>query len=417
MGREIHISGAGRGAGHSWQDAMPLSALEAALAAIEPDDELLIGFPRDRETPLFWRETEAVLRRSGLASRPIAISFGFIGGEGTLVPANPANGWAQLRRGGSGWPSRTNPDLEGPPFLRLVDASYLTLSGPVAEGAPQNGLLLLEGALDSLTLRDLHLRHAGRVIETTRGTNLTRLCIENCSALGLGRGFARFHSLSNAVLRDLWLDAGFTDGGGTRVLQLISVVAGENLRFENVTLRNAVSAIDAEARGSSYVQGDGIVLEEETRAARFFNCHAVNMGDAGFDLKCDGIEMTDCSMHGCKYGVRIWRNNPNNKLTRVTMTAMRPRARNAAACMWLGGQATLTDCHLIAGAGSAAIRLGKGPDTTERRATLIGGEIDTAGGGSFLAGEPGEVVLRDVLLDGRAITGLASWDGQTVRFS
>lgn len=419
MARQIHLSSeAKKGAsGESWAEARPLNRLTEALATAQADDELLVGFARDRENPWFWSETEAELSRSGLENRPVRLGFGFIGGKGTVVSATPATGWPLLRRREEGWPRRTAPELQGPPFLRLNGSSYVLVSGPMAEGAPGTGLISLAGRIDSLTLRDIHLRNAGRGIETEDGAEVNRLSLTGCSAQGLGRGFARFHLLSNAVMRDLWLDAGLTDGGANRVVQLISVVAGENLRFENVTLRNAVSAIDADARGSGYVQGDGVVLEEGTRKARFFNCHAFDMGDAGFDLKCDGIEMSDCSARGCKYGVRIWRANPANRLSRMVIAAPRPRAQNAAACLWLGGMATLTDCRLSVGDESAAIRFGEGPDGPTRRITLIGGEIDTGFGGSFLAGEPGEAILQDVVLDGRRLTGRAVWDGQMVRFS
>lgn len=419
MARHIHLAAGAKkvASGESWAEAQPLTRLTEALATAEADDTLLVGFGRDRESPWFWSETEARLTRSGLENRPIRLRFGFIGGTGTVVSATPATGWPHLRRRQEGWPLRTAPDLQGPPFLRLEGSSYVQISGLMAEGAPGTGLISLAGRIDSLTLRDLHLRHAGRGIETEDGAEINRLSLMNCSAQGLGRGFARFHRLSNAVLRDLWLDAGLTDAGANRVVQLISIVAGENLRFENVTLCNAVSTIDAAARGSGYVQGDGVVLEAGTRAARFFNCHARDMGDAGFDLKCDGVEMTDCSARGCKYGVRIWRSNSANRLSRMVIAAPRPRAGNAAACLWLGGTATLTDCRLSAGDECAAIRFGEGPDSPMRRVTLIGGEIDTAGGGGFLAGEPGEAILQDVVLDGRRLSGRAIWDGQVVRFS
>lgn len=418
MARQIHLaarSGTTAGTGESWAQARAVTDLSQALATIEPDDEILVGFSRDHEHPWFWSKTAADLSRSGLPGRPIRLSFGFIGGDGTLVPATPGSGWPLLRRSATGWPLRTDPELSGEPFLSISGSSVLVLSGPVAEGAPGAGLMSFSGRIDTLTLRDLHLRNVGRGIETTDDSEINGLCLESCSARGLGRGFARFHKLSNAVLRDLRLDADFTDGGATRVLQLIAVSAGENLRFENITLRNAVSAIDATARGSSFVQGDGIVLEADTRAAQFLNCHAANLGDAGFDLKCDGFQMSDCSARGCKYGVRIWRANPTNKLSRTVISATRPRAENAAACIWLGGQADLEDCHLSAGAESAAIRFGEGPDAGPRRAILRGGSIETAGGGSFLAGDPGEVVMHDVLLDGRLVNGSAFWDGQALR--
>lgn len=408
--------GGAKAEGSGWAQPLPLDALGDALAEARPGDDVLVGFARDRENPWFWHGTQARLSGSGLPDRPLRLSFGFRGDDGVVVAPDPATGWALLRRTEAPWPSRTKPDLAGSPLLILDGASQISLSGPLASGAPGTGLIALSGAIDGLTIRDLHLRHGGRAIDSAEGSRLTGLHLEGCSGLGLGRGFARFHSLSHSLLRNLVLDAALTDGGETRVVQLIWVGAGEDLRFEHLRLRNAVSARGAMARGSGYVQGDGVVLEADTRNARFFNCHAEEMGDAGFDLKCDGVEMSDCSTRNCKYGVRIWRGGAENRLSRLSLSAPRARAENAGACLWMGGRAVLSDCLLRGGPDSAVIRFGKGLDGLTPGLRMTGGAVETAGG-SFLAGDPGEVILREVRVDGRRITGRALWDGREIRFA
>ncbi|MBV7410311.1 hypothetical protein [Maritimibacter sp. DP1N21-5] len=246
---------------------------------------------------------------------------------------------------------------------------------------------------------------------------MSGLEITRSSGYGLIRGFARFHDLSDALFADLDLDAAEIDGGGTRVCQIISIVAGQDLRFERVHLRNAVNAINAEERGSSYVQGDGVVLEEDTARATFVDCHARDFGDAGFDLKCDGVQLERCSMRRCKYGVRVWRDNPANLLDMCVISDPAPRPENAAACLWLGGQVTLRSCSLATVPEAAVIRFGEGPDTKTRVAHMIGGQIDTSRGGALLAGEAGRLILEDVVLDGTRYSGTAEWTGSRLVLS
>lgn len=292
----------------------------------------------------------------------------------------------------------------------LQNPRQLLLSGPSFEGAGAKGFLRLAGRGKGVVLTDIHARMAGRAIETERDSVFEDVEISRSSGYGLIRGFVRFHNLSNARFLDLDLDAGGIDGGGTRVCQLISILAGRDLRFERVHLRRAVNVIDAEARGSSYVQGDGIVLEEGTSDVQFTDCHARDFGDAGFDLKSTGVNLLRCSTRRCKYGVRIWRNSSDNLLDMCVLSEPTFRPENAAACLWLGGQVTLRNCALTTGEKSAVIRFGRGPDTQQRLARMFGGRIDS-GKGQLLSGEPGQLDLVDVLLDGNPVTATAQWTG------
>ncbi len=403
------------GAAGGWQDAEPLDQLDAALAAAAPGDEVLIGFAPDREAPVFWKDPVAKLRHGGSTDRPLRISFGVTGAAGS-VTTPPRGAPAMLRLSGAGFPNRQSPDLDGRPFLVIADgASNFGLEGPVFHGSANAGFYRLtasDAPFRALRFSDIHASMAGRAIETERGARIDGLVLENCSAFGLVRGFARFRELSNAVLRNLDLDAGLVDGGGTSVCQILFVERGSKLRFEGIRMANAINAFDAEARGSSYIQGDGLVCEEDTSDIMIRDCHARNMGDGGFDLKTDGVVLTDCSATGCKYGMRIWRQNDGNLLDRCAVTAPRVRPDNAAACLWIGGRATAVDCLLRAGPGADAIRFGEGPDAGSPRLLMRRGSIDYGASAGFLGGEPGELLLEEVKVNGELLTGRATWSGK-----
>lgn len=395
-----------------WSGAERLDRLGPSLDGqrLDPGETILIGFPEGREAPFFWRETVARITVSGSADQPARLAFGQIGEDGDLI-APTADTPAFFRQTGAAFPVQATPDPSGQPFLVLESPQALTLTGPRFDGAGAKGFFRISGRGQGVRITDVHARMAGRVIETEEGSAIDGLEVSRASGFGLIRGFARFHRLTNARFADLDLDAGGIDGGGTRVCQLVSVIAGDGLTFERVHLRRAVNLIDATARGSTYVQGDGIVLEEETANARFTDCHARDLGDAGFDLKCDGILLTRCSMRRCKYGVRVWRNNADNLLDMCVISDPAPRPKNAAACVWVGGQVTLRHCLLATVPDAAAIRFGMGPDTEDRMARMIGGRIDLSAGGALLAGEPGRLELDNVLIDGTPTSGTATWTG------
>lgn len=395
-----------------WGASRDLAALGAAgPSRLGPGDALLVGFPPRREAPFFWRETQAEITAQGSAEQPAHLAFGLMQADGGLAPA-PRTAPAQLRMARAGFPRQAAPEPYGKPYMILTDPSQVELSGPRFDGCGAKGFFRLVGAGQGLAFSDLHARMAGRAIETEAGSRFSDVVIARSTVYGAIRGFARFHELSAARFVDLDLDAGGIDGGGKRVCQLISVRAGSDLRFERVHLRRAVNLLDAEARGSTYVQGDGVVLEEDTSGATFVDCHARGFGDAGFDMKCDGIRFLRCSVRGCKYGVRVWRDAPGNLLEMCTISDPVPRPDNAAACLWVGGQVTLRHCALSTAPEAAVIRFGKGPDTKERVVRMTGGRIEIPPGGALLAGEPGRLEMTEVMLGPERVTGVATWTGR-----
>lgn len=407
----FHLAQNGFGNGNSWESAASIADLQAALRGARSGDEVIVGFERDREDPVFWNDTRIELTSGGVEGDPLRISFGFKGDDRTVVAPSRGAAWPFFRAIGRASESQLAPDNGDGPFLEIEGpVSYLLISGPVFAGSGNKGFFRFSGPARELAISHVHALHAGRVIECQDDSQISDLIVQNCSAFGLTRGFARFEVLSNATFRDLHLDAAMTDGTGNSVLQIIKVDSGTNLRFERILMANAVNAIAAEERGSSYIQGDGLVLEEGTSNVQIHDCSAVNMGDGGFDLKTDGVQLTGCSATGCKYGVRIWRQNRANHIDRSQITAPQHRERNASACLWVGGYVRVTH-SLLSATGGSVIRFGDGYDQGLNVVEMRGGAIELHPGSSLLGGEPGQLVLRDVLLDGKKFTGTARWDG------
>lgn len=410
------------GSGASWDDALSLDALEDALERAAPGDELLVGFDRNREDPVFWDRPLARIREGGSEDDPLRLSFGFIGSEISVVAPN-RDGPALFRRSGAGMPTMAAPDTAGEPLLVVSgDASDFVLNGPLYAFAPAAGLLSFElsgrqSRCRNIRIANLSGRMAGRVIETVDGVDIEGLVVEHCSAQGLVRGFARFESLSDAVFRNLDLDAALVDGGGTDVCQIIFVRSGRDIRFEGVTLANAVNAIGAEDRGSTYIQGDGIVCEEDTANVLIRNCHAFNCGDGGFDLKTDGVELIDSSAARCKYGVRIWSDSPANLMDRCVITSPLLSEQNVGSCVWCAGRLTIVDCFLRAGDSADIIRFGQRPEGSRPSVTIVGGNIEHSPESRLVGGEAGELLLHDVRINGELITGRAVWDGDRLQLT
>lgn len=56
-----------------------------------------------------------------------------------------------------------------------------------------------------------------------------------------------------------------------------------------------------------YTNGDGFVVEGNTQDVTFTRCRAFRNQDGGFDLKVDGVKLTDCVATGQRRNFRIWR--------------------------------------------------------------------------------------------------------------
>ena len=406
----------GSGKGTDWANAAPFKRAGKLVRKAEPGQHVLFGFAPDKD-PFPWSETRLRWEGGGTAEAPVHLLFGAPDGDGAVRPGSGLDDPPCLTMAGIDPTTEDGrPNPKGPAFAVLRDGmAHLRVTGPVVHRAGENGVFkVAEGALvTDLGFRKIHASRAGRVIDTAKDSHVDGVEISDCTARGLIRGFARFRSLDNGGFRDLDLDADHLDGGGGAVCQILYVGRGRNLRFERIRLANAVNQLGALERGSDYIQGDGIVLEEDTFDARIEDCHASNMGDGGFDLKTNGVQLTGCSATGCKLGIRIWSHHPDNRIEACQVSEPVSRPGNEGACIWLAGSVTLRDCLLETHGNMPPFRFGKGQDP-DRLAELRmeGGQIRKDPGTDLVKGAPGRLELIDVLLDDQVVNGRFLWDGE-----
>jgi parallel beta-helix repeat protein len=385
-------AGAGARRGVSWRDARPFAQLAADLRGAGPGDRFAIGFACGGDDPVMWAGSQVGVSASGAPGRPIRIEAGCTSDASSLRPLRGAGGTRFFLA-----PNAMGARM-GAPFRLTGGASYLTFSGFRIDGASADGFVkFASGAFSDLTISGFSARNVGRVIECERETSARNLVIEDCDAVRISRGFARFRRLDHSVLRNLILDADRVDLGGANVTQLIAISAGSDVRFENIQLRNAVNVRE-------YVQGDGLVCERGTSRFSIRNCHAQGMGDGGFDLKTTDFVMEDCSASDCQYGIRIW-SASRNVLRRCTVRSPRRSGRLAPACIEAHGRAELAGCQLQAGQDASVFRFSESAEGAPLL-RVHGGAIRLDGNARLVTGAPSGVVeLHDVAVNGEMRSG------------
>lgn len=412
--RHFLPGGQGEMNGSNWLNAARIDNAGRVSERARPGQEFLLGFP-DHDLPVRWEGTQVAWNGGGTEEAPVHIIFGRPEGDGAAGLAEAYRDPPLLHMEGNETGPDERPDVGGDPYMVFgPDSSHLRVAGPVYRRSGGDGFFKIDAGatVRDLVFSDIHARRAGRVIETEEGTAVRDLLVERCSALGLIRGFARFHDLSDAEFRDLDLDADFIDGGGGAVCQIISVTRGTGLEFRNLRLAKAVNSLAARERGSTYIQGDGLVLEEETRDVRIDDCHAFDMGDGGFDLKSEGVHLTNCTATRCKLGIRIWSHHPDNLVEACTVTEPVRRPFNDGSCLWVAGNLTVRDCTLVSAEDMSPIRFGPGPDgTPEPTLRIQGGAITLAEEAGLVIGSPGAIELENVQINGLETSGRFYWTG------
>ena len=395
-------SGAGDKDGRDWPNAMPIGALSKALSRARPGAGYLIGFdPAGGPIPL--DEGQILIKVSGEEERPVFVQVGRIAGKHELAAAEGA---APVFKSSRPW-SVENFGKRGSSFIAIANgASHLRLSGFQIDGTPADGFFKFRAkqatTFSDIAISGIKARNVGRLIETERGVMLRNLLVSDCKVVGIVRGFARFHDLTDATFRNLELDADNMDGGGKNVCQLIALASGENVLFENITMRNAKNEPPPPKQGKEpgYVQGDGIVCERKTSNVTVRNCHASNMGDGGFDLKTTNVTMEDCTTDSCKFGARIWAEG-NNVIRRCDFRNPVSRNDTQGACIQAGGTLEIVDTKLQAGPGTVAIALSQKKNGKPPMVVMRGGSIDLEGSGAIAhANANGVLELEDVLVNG-----------------
>jgi len=403
--------GAGDKDGRDWRNAMPIAALAKALSLARPGSGFFIGFDPDGSDPVPLDKGQILVRVSGDEDGPLFLLAGAIAGAND-ISVIPESGTASFKSARP-WSLADFGKGGGSCYIAIAGgASHLRLSGFRVDGTPADGFFKFRAkprhpaTFEDIAISGIDARNVGRAIETERGATLQNLLVADCRAKGIVRGFARFHDLSNATLRNLDLDAANMDGGGKNVCQLISWAAGENLLFENVVLRNALNQPPPpkEGKKQGYVQGDGIVGERKTRNVTIRNCHASGMGDGGFDLKTTDVTIEDSSADSCKYGARIW-SQGNNVIRHSDFRNPQTRGDTKGACIQVSGRLQVIDCKLQAGPGTAAISLHKNNQQYDPFVRMQGGSIQLDGDAAVaVASSSGVLELHDVTVNGIATT-------------
>lgn len=398
-------SGAGDADGRDWKNAMPASALGKALARARPGSGFLIGSDGGGE-PIPLDAGQLVIKASGEEETPVFVQAGRIASHRELAAIE---GSAILFKSAKPWSIKGS--KRGSCYLAISNgASHLRLSGFSIDGTPADGFFKFRAkqatTFSDIAISGVEARNVGRVIETERGAVLRNLLVSDCKVVGIVRGFARFRDLTDGTFRNIELDADNMDGGGKNVCQLIALSSGENVLFENVTLRNAknVPPPPKEGKHPGYVQGDGIVCERKTSNVTIRNCHARNMGDGGFDLKTTDVTIEDSTTHSCKFGARIWAIG-NNVIRRCEFRNPVSRNETMGACVQAGGTLEILDTRMQAGPGTVAVSLSSKKDQPPPLVVMRGGSIDTTGdGGVAHCNGTGALELHDVMVNGKLTT-------------
>jgi hypothetical protein len=409
--------GAGDHSGSSWANAMPIQWLSRSLNLGEAGTAYFIGFDDSPHSTVAWMKPVAYLKNSGAPGNPLRIGAGYLDpAGGQLMAAEAARAKPEARSFFASGRQLGDTDMNPRKSPRCVlsvqgGASHVVLSGFRLEGAGPQGLIMFNVEKDQtqafadIVIRDIVARNVGRVIETAKGAQLANVTVENCSAKGIVRGFARFWNLKDSILRNLDLDADHQDGGLSNPCQLLALAEGSNVTFENVTLKNAYNKPKPNDKpGKSYVQGDGIVCERKTRDITIRNCHASGMGDGGFDVKTTNVTIEDSSAEACKFGARIW-SESDNVVRRCRFVSPAPIGMFTTGCIQASGRLSITDTTLEAGPGTCGIQLHRLPKQDAPHVVMKGGSITVHDGAQLVVGPPGGILeLVDVTVNGQSRT-------------
>ncbi len=401
--------GAGAKDGRDWQNAMPIGALSKAMTFAEPGAGFFIGFDPAGDEPAALDKGQLTLRTSGDKDSPLFVQAGIIT-DGGAVAAPPHEDATPFFKSARPWSLASFGKRDGPPCYFAINngASHLRLSGFRLDGTSADGFVKFRAkkdnpaTFDDIVISGIYARNVGRVVETDRGAALQNIVIEDCRAVGIVRGFARFRNLTDSVLRNLELDADNMDAGGKNVCQLIALESGNNVLFENVIVRNAVNEPDPDDEKHRYVQGDGIVCERKTRNVVIRRCQGSGMGDAAFDLKTTDAVIEDSSTDSCKFGARIW-SESGNVIGRCSFRNPQSRGNTKGACIQASGTLDIVDTELQAGPGTDAIRLHKLEGQGDPVVRMQGGSIQLDGDAVITtATTSGVLELHNVMVNGVA---------------
>lgn len=411
-------TGGGGYDGGSWADAMPIGWLGKSLALAEPGTAFLIGIESAGGKPAtFGRDKQVFVKVSGSADQPLLLLAGTPSGAAELTMTSgddAAPGFV----GNPAWTRESYGKQKGAPCFIALErgVSNIVLAGFSFASSSGDGFIKFRigkgkpATFSAIRIGGLSGEMVGRAIETDRGASIDGLVMEDCRAIGIARGFARFRDLKHAALRRLHLDAGGLDFGVKDPCQLIAIEKGDDLLLEDVTFLNAISSHEGH-----YTQGDGLVCERGTSNLTLRRCHGAGMGDAAFDLKTDNVTMEGCSTENCKFGARLWTHS-RNIIRDSSFKNPVTQGGTRGACVQASGNLEIVNSTFQAGKDTAALALhtlkgGKPPVVR-----MTGGAIQLDDGAA-LASANGKATLElnDVVVNGESRSGIFELEREALR--
>lgn len=331
LAAELYITpeGAGRKDGSGWENAFDAAAFGTAVnERLQPGDRLNVGGGT-------YPELELVIESGGQAGKPKTIA-GVDRGAGLPVFASawnadkPAAGKTAIRlEAGASFVAISGLRLQGYAFCVLAKhleggASRSQLAFDDVDMAQcRHGFYLSDCDDVKITGCDLkrYTKHGFRFDQGCDRVELRR-CVADCS-----EGDAEWEKKTELF------PFGFTvtDGGAPNTQFL----------FEDCVARNNLMPLQTK----KYKNGDGFVIEGNTRDVVLRRCRALRNQDGGFDLKVPDVQLTDCVAVGNKRGIRIW----------TTGTLTNCVSVGGETCLWNnGGPVVATRCTFH-GARSATV--------------------------------------------------------------
>lgn len=306
----------GQGAGDSWSEAAPLSALPVLLSKASPGTE-------------FWLLADAGPYR---LSGPMELTNGGTRGEPVVVRGVDRDGGPMAAELVGTRSEPYSPDGEpGKEAFRLLAGADHLVFQDLGFRNIGNGCFRVGSDVAGLTIRRVTATNVRRFIENhvsgdEETATISGLTVSDVTATGFSRAFARIQYDSHDLLfEDVSGDSEGQDGDPfAQGIQLAGTTHGAV--FRDVSMINAVSTF------GEYWNGDGFSAEKETYDLRFERTYAAGNTDAGYDLKSRSTTLVDATASDNKRNFRFW-----GEITVESCVGEEPRKR--------GGTGTQAQVH------------------------------------------------------------------------
>lgn len=343
--------GAGAKDGADWAQAFDASALAAVVNdRMQPGDRLNIGSGT-------YPDVALVVRSGGAEGKPKVIA-GVDRGAGLPVfssawnPDKPTAGRTAIQIE----PGVSFVTISG---LRLQGYTFCVLAKHV-EGAAERSHLIFDDVDTEQCRHGFYLSDCDDV--TFTGCDLKRYT---------KHGFRLDQGCDRVTFRHCTADCSEGDAEWEKKTELFPFgfvvndggAPSTDLRFEDCVARNNLMPLQK----NKYKNGDGFVIEGNTRDVVLRGCRSLRNQDGGFDLKVPDVQLTDCVAIGNKRSYRIW----------ATGTLTNCIAGWDVTGLWNnGGPVEATRCTFHASSGPAVM----GDDKATRPITLRACIVSAAAG-------------------------------------